>query len=142
MQYDQLKDILQLYMSCVEKNEALLDQKNNAPSQEVMIDSTINLLEEINKLIAQFNEKITQHNTWVRHQNEAQIECSKDVWCLIVTELSNDILAHLKIIEGKKVAIQKFKEQKGNIEETATQIETEIKEKRRLYQALSILLFP
>ena len=130
LQYDQLKDMLQLYISCVEKNEALLVQKNNAPSQVVTIDSTINFLEEINKLLAQFNEKITQHNTWVRHQNEAQLECSKDVWRLIVAELSNDILSHLKTIDGKQTAIQKFKEQKGGLDETATQIETEIKEKK------------
>ena len=130
LQYDQLEDMLQLYESCVEKNEALLIQKNNAPSQVVMIDSTISLLEESNKIIAQFNEKITQHNSLVRHQTEAQRECSKDVWCLIVAELNEDILAHLKFINGKQTAILKIKEQQGNKEATAAQIERDIKEKK------------
>ena len=130
LKYVELKEVIQHYTACVEKNYAFLMQKKSEPSKTVTIDSTIEFWAKINKILSGYNQEIAKHNTWIEHQKETRERCCDDVWNLIIGELNSEIIAFNKFMNGKKKAIEKFAGEKTEAERLANELEEEIKEKR------------
>lgn len=79
LSYDELSTKVDVYKARVEKNEAMLSRKIDAPSTSVELEQCIELLTEINEIIKAFNVKIAENNDLVEHQKDTQKNCEDEV---------------------------------------------------------------
>ena len=130
LSYESLRSKSLQYQSCIEKNQTLIRQKIETPSEIIEIEPCLSLLSEINSMISEFNAIISENNRLVEHQKETQEYCRQEVWQLIVSDLSNTIKAYLKKNSGQNQAIKNCEKQKEDFSRKAQEILDEIMEKR------------
>lgn len=130
LSYEILQDKSLKYQSCIEKNQTLIRHKIENPSTAIEIEPCFALLTEIGSILLEFNAVIAENNRLVEHQKESQEYCQKEVWNLIVNDLSTTIKAYLKKNIGQNQAIKNCEEQKGKFTLKAQGILDEIRKKK------------
>lgn len=129
LSYNELSAKVDVYKARVEKNQAMLSSKIDAPSTSIELEQCIELLTEINEIIKSFNVKINENNDLVEHQKDTQKNCEDEVWRLIATELSVVIKDFIRQSDGKARAIENVEKQKIEIKKKADEIKEKIEEK-------------
>ena len=127
------KDKLALFENVVADNLRRIGGKIMEPSSSVTLDndSARMLREELNALIASFNEKIRANNDVVMTKQKKQAECKTRVWELIAHTLQSEIAAYNKSkanIEAELLALTRKMSEAGTAYRT---LENEISELNR-----------
>lgn len=104
-------------------NKEKMQQKIREPSRKVELKNSQNDFVDINKLIKEANDEIIKHNNIANNFKSEKTSLINDVWDFIVLEAKADIEEYLQTCNGLNMGI--------------TNIETDLENKRRLYQTLT-----
>ncbi|SJZ94332.1 Wobble nucleotide-excising tRNase [Pilibacter termitis] len=87
-------DKLELLKSVANENLKTIEDKLNEPSSIVKLRDTDSIIDEINGLIADFNQQIKTNNDIVAGKNDKKKECIKQLWELIYDTLKPQVDAY------------------------------------------------
>lgn len=113
----------------VRENMQLLRSKQEAPSQQIELQSLANVVTEIKKLIDEAKASVQAHNKTVRDFKGEKDNLKAEVWRFLLAELDQE----LKIYEGKKNDLDKAIK---NLEAQVCQSDKQISEKNKEIQSL------
>lgn len=108
---DELVIKYQLLKSLLALNHEELDKKKISPSNKTVLNTTKDLLEEINGLLVTFNKAINTNNEIVENREQEMKNCSVQIWDYIVSELKIDIESFLSFTQGKEKAKESINNQ-------------------------------
>lgn len=130
LSYADLDAKIVAYQSLFERNKMAIQKKLAEPSFSTHIESSLELLSEINSIVVQYNSQITENNTLVAHQKDTQRACEHEVWCAIVADLSDIVRKYNKDKAGIEEAIANITDQGKKIEQEVQALTEEIREKK------------
>ena len=84
--FSSLEAQIALYLSLLNKNQTIISSKKSEPSRIFTVETSAKAAEEIAKLIAEVNEKISIHNTLVDNYKRERDALIEEVWKLVVFE--------------------------------------------------------
>lgn len=85
------RDKMTILKNAIAGNIQKIDQKIKEPSTEVELDPIAHLIEELNEIIARFNEAIKAHNDIVNAAKTKKKECTEKVWELMAWKVKDAI---------------------------------------------------
>lgn len=101
LSYELFNAELVAFEKTVEGNKTKIQNKVISPANAVSIGSLEPIALRINKIIDEYNSKITRNNDIVKNQEEEQIRCRKMLWQYITYDLRSLIHKHQTEIKGK-----------------------------------------
>jgi len=132
-----------LFDSIVKNNMQKITEKKKEPSRSIGLESTVNVLDEIAKIINLANEEIADHNSMVANLQNERIKLTSEIWKYILeVELKSAITDYMeskeriqkaiseindKIYERNKTRTEKLSEI-GRLEKTTTSVQPTIDE--------------
>lgn len=121
-------DKLALLEKTIESNIQRIESKLKEPSSVATLDNVKVLRDELNTLVAAFNQQIQENNTIVGAKRQKQSECTEKVWELVAFTLKDAVSAYVaarKALDGEINALIKII---GDGKKTSRDLETEIGE--------------
>ncbi len=113
LKVEELKSKQEILKTEINFNNQKIVKKQKEPSQIVKLDSLANTLEAINGMIDTANQKITAHNNTVDNIKTERKNLTSQVWRFVVNEM--------------KYEIEKFEEEKNNLNNIMAEMEKNIK---------------
>ncbi len=137
-EYDTKKQILILKL---EANMKTILDKEETLSKMVEIESILELVQELNVIIDNFNSEIERNNEYAKNHKAAKEKCIKAVWNFLATQRQSDIEEYLKQVSGrekgkkqlltnkigKETKIKELKNEIANQEEKVTSVKPTVK---------------
>ncbi|EAR62046.1 AAA family ATPase [Neptuniibacter caesariensis] len=117
---------LRAITSIYAKNCALIDLKISKPSQAVELDSSIDELTSIKKLITEANELIQNHNDLVDNYAEEVERLKSSIWKFLADELSTVIEGSTNKQSGLLTGIQSIQADIDQRKQNITDLEQEL----------------
>ncbi len=114
LQYEKYELLVEQFSSLLNSNLIVIQSKVDTPSKKVELSSLKDILEKINLVINEYNERIKKNNDIIENQDAAKKEVQSSVWSFIVEQL--------------KDYIQDYKKRLSGIEQGIKNIESKIKE--------------
>lgn len=97
--------------SIFDKNITELEKKKSQPSIVIALENTINIIQDINNIIENANQKIDEHNTIVNNIVQEKKNLNNLVWDFIIQEMKSNIQQYFSQTEGIKKAIESLSNQ-------------------------------
>ncbi len=119
---------LELLRVTVEANLKTLDAKIQQPAKSVTLEPIRPVVEEINRLIAQANTQIDEHNTVVSNQRSQQQLCTQQVWERLAFDLGEKLTAYRSEKTSLESQIDDLKKEEAAADQRVRELEQEIKD--------------
>jgi wobble nucleotide-excising tRNase len=104
-------------------NINLLEKKFNNPSEKVNLNSSQDLLNNINYKIAELNREIEAKNEIIRNRKSSQTQLKKDIWEFLANKFDAIITNYKSDKKGVERAIQNIENQKVTLENEIADLE-------------------
>ncbi len=112
---EDIKNQIELIKKTVENNVILIEEKKEKPSEDVKIQSILELLNKFNDLIVGVNNEIKNHNEIFNNQKNEKKKLNSEIWKYFCDEI--------------KPEIEKYKKEKTDIEKAIVNIKEQIEKK-------------
>lgn len=110
-----------------------IENKIKEPSMIVEIDSMVNILSKINKIVTYANDEIEENNKIVKNIDMEKTILTSQIWRFIISEIDSDYQTYMKKNSDIKKAIESISEQikniakqKGNLNDEIDDLESKI----------------
>jgi len=114
---EDIKNQIDLIKKTLENNVILIEGKKEKPSEDVKIQSILELINKFNNLITDVNNEIKKYTEIFNNQKNEKEKLNSEIWKYFCDEI--------------KTEIEKYKKEKDNIEKAIDNINKQIKEKDR-----------
>jgi len=129
VEIDTRQAIHQAFRSRTNANLLLLDLKKQEPSRVIQVESTAQLVDEVNAWVASRNEAITVHNVMVANAAQQKKVLTSDVWrYLLDVPLKEVISEHLVQVTRIKKSIEGLTNTRNRTETERHILSAELKE--------------
>lgn len=125
---EEIKKQIQLIKQAIENNLLKIKSKKEKPSEVVSIESTLELLEQINNLVDSVNQRVKEHNQIVINQENEKQKIDSEIWKFFCEEIKSLIESYNNDNNNINKAIENITNQIKVKDEQINEIKTEISE--------------
>ncbi|PLB85741.1 hypothetical protein C0T31_09095 [Dysgonamonadaceae bacterium] len=144
---ENIKNQIDLIKKTLENNVILIEGKKEKPSEDVKIQSILELINKFNNLIADVNNEIKKYTEIFNNQKNEKEKLNSEIWKYFCNEIKTEIEKYNKDKDDIEKAIDKINKQIGEknrqIEDIKTDIsklEKQIKSVRPTVERINMLL--
>jgi len=144
---EDIKNQIDLIEKTLENNVNLIERKKEKPSEDVKIQSILELLNKFNDLIVGVNNEIKKYTDIFNNQKNEKEKLNSEIWKYFCDEIKTEIEKYKKEKADIKKAIGNIKEQikeKGgkikDIEDEISELEKQIKSVKPTVDSINMLL--